>query len=113
MAEKTGGAPGWLWIVWWAVAFGVFFVGGSAALEHLVIEPYCEDACADEGRSFERLRIGTRSGPPHACMCTGERAIETSLPDLGTFACAMLFLASCYAPALWAGASERRRKKQP
>ena len=96
--EKTGARPGLIWIVWCAAMFFVVLGLGSRLWTSYVVVPDCESECAAHGARFEQLRIGTRSGPPTACMCAGTPPIETSVPDLGMFLLAILFLVTCWAP---------------
>jgi len=82
-------------MIWCGVAFMIFLSGGSWVTERFVAPSYCASSCPS---GLDHLRIGTRGGPPSACICRDESAIETSLPDVATGVSVIAFLAACYVP---------------
>jgi hypothetical protein len=112
MTERGSRVVGVGWIAWCALAFVVVLGGGSALFERFVVDPYCVDRCAGEHLAFERFRPGSRGGPGSACMCEGDRAIDTSLADAGTFCAVVAFLGACYAPFLILDLRDRRRRRR-
>lgn len=95
--KKPSSLPGCVWIVWCALMFFAVFGAGGSLIERFVTAPHCASLCASDG-GYDHFRVGRRSGSSAACICTSERAIETSLPDAAVGISVLAFLVACYAP---------------
>jgi len=98
---------GFAWIGWCAAMFFVVLGFGSRLFVEHVVLPDCARECYRAHAQFDHLRIGGRSGPPTACICSDSRAIETSLADVGMLVSAAGFLVACWLP--WALVARRRQ----
>lgn len=111
--RRESAQAGLLWMAWCGVMFFTVLAGGSALWERAVVRPDCARSCEAAGEQFDHLRVGSRSGPTTACICTNDHAIETGLPDLGVLVSGVVFLCACWVPFVFLMRARRAAASAP